>query len=100
MELWVMTQDRVQLVKVDNILVIPRMEVTAEWLIMYHNSVLGAYTTKKRALEVLYEIKKILQPLYKYTSNFKKSELTGNCQWVEEQEYIPILNKVYEMPEE
>lgn len=100
MELWIFSQDRGQLLKVDNILATPRMERTGEWLIMYHNSVLGAYTTKKRALEVLYEIKNLLQPLYKYTSDFKRSELTGNCQWVEDQEYIPILNKVYEMPEE
>ena len=42
----------------------------------------------------------ILKPIYKITSDFKKSEITGNCQWVENQEYIPIQSKVYEMPEE
>ena len=61
---------------------------------------LGTYKTKERALEILDEIQKLLQPIYKITSEFKKSEMTGNCQWIENQEYIPIQTKVYEMPKE
>lgn len=105
MELWIRSQDKEQLRKIvdlkyqkgtiddGNIEAILGTTQYDEW------EVLGIYKSKERTLEVLDEIQKLLKPIYKITSDFKKSEITGNCQWVENQEYIPIQSKVYEMPE-
>ena len=102
MNLWIRSQDKKTLVKNDYI--------TIMWFPFHYSivgylngkikhKILGSYKTQKRATEVLDEIQKLLQPIYKVTNDFKKSELTGNCQWIEKQEYIPIQTKVYQMPE-
>ena len=116
MDLWIMSQDGEQFLKVDNILATSRMERTGEWLIVYHNSVLGAYPTKKRALQVLNEIKNKMktllylkpQPLLRledieagkrYFEKLNKQEfITCDNNF----EIIPISNNVvvYEMPKE
>ena len=107
MELWTRSQARTNLVQIKQISLNYQnnKQVIANYKPeQYENSscsyeLLGTYKTKERALEVLDEIQKLLQPIYKVTNDFKKSELTGNCQWIEKQEYIPIQTKVYQMPE-
>ena len=96
MKLWIRSQDRENLVKVDRLTIDDTNSIFCD----YNDFYLGTYKTKERALEVLDEIQELLQPIYKVTNDLKKSELTGNCQWIEKQEYIPIQTKVYQMPED
>lgn len=101
MDLWIRSQDRKHLMKCEAIMY--EKTGTGYGLIGFTKNYdfnIATYKTKERALEVLDEIQKLLQPIYKVTNDFKKSELTGNYQWIEKQEYIPIQTKVYEMPED
>ena len=116
MDLWIKSQDREQLLKVDNILATPRMETSGEWLIMFHNIVLGAYLTKKRALEVLDEIQSKMKTLLCLKPNLllRPEDLVQEKEYYEKlnkQEFItcnnnfeiiPISNNtvIYEMPKE
>ena len=58
MELWVRSQDRIKLIKVDEV----KIETVkgGNTFIYSHATDLGTYTTRERALEVLDEIQKIL----------------------------------------
>ena len=99
MNLWIRSQDREKIVNCNDIV------VNGNSIIGYFDKdteyeELGTYKSKERALEVLDEIQKLLMPIYQIKSEFKKSELTGNCKWETSQEYVPINNKVYEMPKE
>ena len=101
MDLWIRSQDKEKLLLINTLAI---ADDTVGSILGYGidgriKVCLGDYGNNERALEVLDEIQKLLQPIYKVTNDFKKSEITGNCQWVENQEYIPIQCKVYEMPE-
>ena len=71
MELWVRSQDRIKLIKVDEV----KIETVkgGNTFIYSHATDLGTYTTRERALEILDEIQK---------------------------DIIFGLKKVYEMPED
>lgn len=97
MELWIRSQDKEVLTEVTD-LSIGGFNNNA--IIGDHGCPLGTYKTKERALEVLDEIQELLNPLIKVKNEFKKSELTGNCNWEQDIEYINIPTKVYKMPQE
>ena len=99
MELWIRSQDKTTLIRSYEIYISEYGKGSYVIRAKKTSHILGAYITMERALEVLDEIEKLLQPIYKVTNDSKKSELTGNCQWIEIQEYIPIQTKVYQMPE-
>ena len=72
MELWIRSQDKTKLVKVDNI---SYLDVADDYEKEVHSlwndckGVLGIYKTKERALEVLGEIQDLLQNAYVGNSN-------------------------------
>ena len=114
MELWIRSQDRESLVKVDNLYVSVGnyicyyVEKGKEVPNTYYrpSGELGRYATKERALEVLDEIQNILKPktIIKFDSKPKYLE-DGTINDVliprEEIDYIKQLSTyVYEMPKE
>lgn len=64
MDLWIRSQNRKILVKCDT-LSLTQSELSI--ISFGTNKVLGTYKTKKRALEVLDEIQKFIQPLFNCT---------------------------------
>lgn len=105
MELWIRSQDRTILRKVDTIGIVEGRDF---WSIDENLTVsFGKYKTKKRALEVLDEIQNILRPKYILDSSSIKE--CGNS-WVKNgvimQEYNAnatiqeLSTYVYEMPKE
>ena len=73
MELWIRSQDKEKLLKISgiqyqNCKLVENETVEANILIgfysSYENEILGEYTTKERAIEVLDEIQNILKPKY------------------------------------
>lgn len=98
MSLWIRSQDKEQLLQVERLFLRDKMICTNIREVLGW-TLLGEYQTKERAIEILNEIQKKLQPMYKVTSEFKKSELTGKYNWVENSEYMPFQSQVYEMPE-
>lgn len=66
MELWVRSQDRRILQKVNNIFLDANYEDKRISTYDGENVELGTYKTKERALEVLGEIQMLLQPIIKY----------------------------------
>lgn len=101
MELWIRSQDKIKLVKVNYVYI---MESDNHFTIygetIDSSPIIGTYKTKERALKVLDEIQNIilLQSMYKYDNN----ELIKA--WAElSQEEIKILRtqiSVYEMSKE
>lgn len=88
MELWIRSQDKKELVKVNNLAVIENR------MVFINNgngrATLGTYKTKERALEVLDEIQKHLIPKI----------LLENKSWdIQEIKILPEIY-VYEMPKE
>ena len=107
MDLWIRSQDRTKLICCNDIAITTYSEdgkaIGGYKIVGYFDKNteyenLGFYTLRERALEVLDEIQKLLKPIYKVKNEFKKSELTGNCNWEQDMVYIPIQTKVYEMP--
>ena len=106
MNLWVRSQDKRILQKVDNIFLDANYENKRISTYDGDNVELGTYKTKERAIEILDEIQNILMPKYILDS----SSIRHDDSWVENgiimQKYnanariegIPIY--VYEMPEE
>lgn len=115
MELWVRSQDKNNLKKVNNIYVEHITKDYDSWVgniysqpyvITSDNGNLGFYGTKERALEILDEIQRILHPTV-----FMSAEInTDDNNWVENgiiyQKYKDnfkiqeLSTYVYEMPEE
>ena len=105
MELWVRSQNKKRLMKVEMVEFDKQKDGGA--IIYSHEYMLGEYSTKERALEVLDEIQNKLKP--KYILNSSSIRPDGD-RWVENgiimQKYnanarieeIPIY--VYEMPKE
>lgn len=60
MELWIRSQDRENLVHPNYINI--GENKTDKYVIWGHNVLLGKYKSKKRALEVLDEIQKVIEP--------------------------------------
>ena len=87
MELWIRSQDKTELVKVNNL-------ANIDYRIVFINNgngrvTLGTYKSKERALEVLDEIQKIIAPRGIIKQDKKGIELT-----------MIDVPQVYEMPEE
>lgn len=109
MELWIRSQDKRILQKVDNIFLNANYENKRIYTIDINSieTELGEYKTKERSLEVLDEIQNILRPKYILDSSSIKE--CGNS-WVENgvimQEYNAnatiqeLSTYVYEMPKE
>ena len=102
MELWIRSQDRENLVKVDRLTIDDTNSIFCD----YNDFYLGTYETKERALEVLDDIQNILKPktIIKFDSKRKYLE-DGTLNDVliprEEIDYIEQLSTyVYEMPNE
>ena len=110
MELWIRSQDRQELIKANEINVYQYDESAGlgnEWHIFVRDYEVGVYKTKERALKVLNEIQKILQPIIRYTPvvdvkydpnytlPYKIHEQTGS-----EAKIIQYESYVYEMPKE
>lgn len=76
MELWIRSQDRKKLIKVDEV----KIETVKEGntFIYSHATDLGTYKTKERALEVLEEINRHIEELYncKYGIEYDLSQFT------------------------
>lgn len=100
MELWIRTQDRMNLVKINQVSLNYQnnKQIIANYIPeIYENSscyyeLLGTYKTKERALEVLDEIQKYITPtlsLLDDTLNGKQVCQVGN-----------ILSMVYQMPKD
>jgi arginine decarboxylase-like protein len=109
MELWIKTQTKLGLYKVDNVYIDERNfgNDDIQYYIQTNMTVLGKYKTKEKALEILNEIQKILQP--KYVLNGSSIKPIGDS-WVEHgivmQQYNAsakieeLSTYVYSMPEE
>ena len=106
MELWIRSQDKTKLVKVDNIVYMYSSEDYEKEVHSLWNDckgILGTYETKERALEVLDEIQKILKPIIKINYEYDDSLPIMNGKWLkfvkEESEIKELSTYVYEMPE-
>lgn len=99
MELWIRSQDKMNLVKINQISInyVNKTQIIANCLPEYYENsgnyyeLLGIYKTKERALEVLDEIQEYITPtlsLLDDTLSEKQICQVGN-----------ILSMVYEMPE-
>lgn len=94
MELWIRSQSKISLVKVNDLSIERKQDNV--WFITCNDKYrLGTYRNKERALEVLDEIQKLLMPTYKFIAN---KDLEGNDIKVYGVEYINSY--VYEMPKE
>ena len=87
MELWIRSQDKVSLTKIDNLCCIDNRIVFIP-LRQNGRMTLGKYATKERALEVLDEIQSRL--------NIRHSS-EASAEFIVLSEIVPII---YEMPEE
>ena len=117
MELWIRSQDKEDLIKVDNIGLAYKGKYAFVdndviddkfYICQFTNDFyikLGSYPTKERALEVLDEIQKLIMPTIEYNPVVKKEEswedeyqrtvLKGYNVKVEQ-----VITYVYEMPKE
>lgn len=91
MELWIRSQDKTKLVKVNDILY---MDTSGDYEKEYHSlwnncvGILGTYKTKERALEVLDEIQRLVTDLQYLSYGLENDKFCS---------YRP---NVYEMPKE
>ena len=114
MELWIRSQDKMNLVKVRQVCVNYQnnKQIIANYIPeLYENSgecceFLGTYETKERAIEVLDEIQNILKPKLKLdTSSIQENgrSLVGNGvilqNYTANVDFIKLDTYVYEMPE-
>lgn len=90
MDLWIRSQDKELLIKVDLISMDKVVEENGEYDIRFHNIVLGRYKSKERALEVLDEIQSKLDIFNKFIDEPK--DMFKNF-------FVPPIF-VYKMPEE
>lgn len=106
MELWIRTQDKSRLIKVNSL---QYEELRKTYYISGYcfnevdSCVLGTYTTEKRALEVLDEIQNILKPKMFLKSNGGAFVSNDNDLHIINPTYEkiePLGTYVYEMPEE
>ena len=103
MELWIRSQDRTTLMKVD------RLDIEYSnglYLIKSDGFVtlLANYKSEERALEVLDEIQNILKPIIKIKYEYDDSQPIMNGEWLkslkEENKIEELSTYVYEMPKE
>lgn len=105
MELWIRSQDREDLVKVNSLWIMDNqiwMEVPfyenhkkLGLTVSGHNHKLAEYKTKERALEVLDEIQSKLTPNFKINGSYQEMDLTVKAYLLNTQYGV-----IYEMPKE
>lgn len=105
MNLWVRSQDKRILQKVDNIFLDANYENKRISTYDGDNVELGTYKTKERALEVLDEIQSLLRPIIKYKpivqEEFNPAYTYKHFVKVDDNMKIKELSTfVYQMPEE
>ena len=113
MELWIRSQDKMNLVKVRQISVNyqDNKQIIANYMPeLYENSgeyyeILGTYKTKERAIEVLNEIQNILKPkMIVNTYKVEQAKLCDGTQFIQPMlDDIQVQNAttyVYEMPKD
>lgn len=113
MELWIRSQDKSSIVKVDNLyvsvgnFVCYYVEKGKEVPDTYYrpSGELGVYETKERALEVLDEIQNIITPSVSYTPIIEdKTKPSDKQKRYEIEKYVTTFDQlnviVYQMPEE
>lgn len=110
MELWIRSQDKMSLIKVNKVCFERNIddEPTIYGYENYDNyERLGIYKTKERALEVLDEIEKILMPEIKVIHNkVERSDVSGfkteyiMQPMIEDVEVLEASSYVYKMPKE
>lgn len=108
MELWIRSQDRQKIVKCDDLAIKTETEdgktIRGYSIVGYFDKgteyeILGFYSSKYEALNVLDEIQSILnKPRMIVKSEFKKSELTGRYSWEERVSPTYQTSIVYDMP--
>lgn len=96
--MWVRSQDKLCLMRVDAFPIINHDEVERIWSIIGIGKFqykLGTYKSKERAIEVLDEIQTCI-------SNFFEYEVMPpqNNDWFFSVQAVPRTNKIYNMPEE
>ena len=108
MDLWIRSQDKTNLIKVDR-LDVSENKIEANLKFHYNGCnyvVLGEYATKERALEVLDEIQSILQPQIRKTPHITEElqpEYVLYKHFVNEGSDIEVVQLntfVYQMPKE
>lgn len=108
MELWIRSQDKLKLVKVNYVYV---MENKINSFSIYGETIdsgpiIGTYKTKKRALEVLDEIEKLIKPITIFQncqvdkSTIEKIKETGYCVVNNDARVEQISQVFYQMPED
>ena len=100
MDLWIRSQDKETLCKVDDI----HIEEQSLYTDTHLKICLGTYKTKERALEVLDEIQMLLQPIIKYEpivqEEYNPAYTYRNFIKVDDNTEIKELSTfVYQMPE-
>ena len=112
MELWIRSQDGLRLAKMDSIIINVRnkKEITSNYSYTsdgFEKDIpLGEYNSEERALEVLDEIQRILQPKIIINNTSDDNLLIINGEWVKsikaEMKYDikELSTVVYEMPKE
>ena len=106
MELWIRSQDKLKLVKVNYVYVIENkinsFSIYGETI--DSGPIIGTYKTKERALEVLDEIQNILKPVITYTQKepIKSDFKQGVYQIIQDDDLKiqELSTYVYEMPNE
>ena len=103
MELWIRTQSKQSLVKVNNISI--NEQDKNRYIIDSNDWILGRYKSYERALEVLDEIQNILKPkIFVRANEDNEKILLGRLQKGVTQkvdmEFKELLTYVYEMPKE
>ena len=102
MELWIRTQDKKQLLKVNDGLYIANgfTDTPDSFIGIKSIGHIGKYSTEKRALEVLDEIQNMIIAKEIYTND--REAFNDSCKDLKKGEIKAILRKifVYEMPKE
>ncbi len=102
MELWIRSQDRTFLRKVNTIGIVEGRDF---WSIDENLTVsFGKFKTKERALEVLDEIQKLIKPTFKINYEYDDSQPIIDGEWLKslkaESKIEELSCYVYEMPKE
>lgn len=106
MDLWVRSQDKRLLQKVNNIFLEANYENKRISTYDGDNVELGEYETKERALEVLDEIEKLIKPITIFQncqvdkSTIEKIKEIGYCMVNNDARVEQISQAFYQMPEE
>ena len=111
MELWIRSQDKTKLYKVNTIETDSEIESckeTGRYIIYINDEYFGTYKSKERALKILDEIQKLLtpKPIVTFSNKVKKENLLDKTietiiqPIIEDIKIMESLSYVYEMPKE